>query len=33
MHDPSTVVTLPAKHVGDCDGEGYTMYVNMRQDQ
>jgi hypothetical protein len=21
-HDPSTVVTLLAKHVGDCDGEG-----------
>jgi hypothetical protein len=21
-HDPSAVVTLLAKHVGDCDGEG-----------
>jgi hypothetical protein len=31
-YDPSAVVTLLAKHVGDCDGEGFeAMHVNMQQ--
>ena len=29
-HNPSDIATLPAKHLGDCDGKAYkVMYVTM----